>query len=96
MTTRRVVAGLVALACVVALGVPAAAQESDPTTTVAPEAESPRIIPRPNSGAEPQETGDRGGALQLALLGLLIVVIGGAVLLLVRQSQRARGGDQAR
>ncbi len=50
------------------------------------------IIPRPNSGSAPQEAGDRGGALQLGLLALLVVAIGGTVLVLVRQSRRARPG----
>ena len=94
MTLHRLVAGLGALACVVILGGPAGAQEPDTTTTLAPGAEAPHIIPRPNSGAEPQEAGDRGGALQLGLLGLLVVVICGAVLVVVRQSQRARSDRQ--
>jgi uncharacterized protein HemX len=96
VTLRRLVAGLGALACVVILGVPAGAQEPEPdtTTTLTPGAEAPHIIPRPNSGAEPQEAGDRGGALQLGLLGLLVVVIGGAVVVVVRQSQRARSDRQ--
>jgi hypothetical protein len=34
------------------------------------------MIPRPNSGHEPSEAGDRGGALQLALLGLIVVGVG--------------------
>lgn len=93
MNLPRLVAGLVALACAVLLGLPAAAQEPEDSTTIAPGAEAPQIIPRPDVGAEPEEAGDRGGALQLALLGLLVVAIGGAVLLLVHQSQRARNGS---
>jgi hypothetical protein len=34
------------------------------------------IIPRPNSGHDPAEAGDRGGALQLAVLGLLVAGVG--------------------
>jgi uncharacterized protein HemX len=80
-----------ALVCVVALAVPAGGQE--PTSSTRPPAvPSQDIIPRPDSGAAPQEAGDRGGALQLALLALLVVAIGGTVLVLVRQSRRARTG----
>ena len=93
MTVRRLAGALLTLGCVVVLTVPAAAQEPDTTTTLPVGAEAPNIIPRPNSGASPEEAGDRGGALQLALFVLLVVAIGGAVLLLVRQSQRARAGD---
>jgi hypothetical protein len=32
-----------------------------------------RIIPRPNSGHPPRDAGDRGGALQFALLGLIVL-----------------------
>lgn len=51
---------------------------------------TPDIIPRPNSGESPSEAGDRGGALQLLVLGLVVVGIGGAATHLVRQSRRAR------
>src|SRR5262245_3723516 len=48
------------------------------------------IVPAPNSGTEPHDAGDCGGALQLTLLALLVAAVGGAVALLVRQSRRAR------
>lgn len=83
---------LAALICVVALVAPAGAQEpTGSTTTVAVPAQD--IIPRPNSGSEPQEAGDRGGALQLGLLALLVAAIGGTVLVLVRQSRRDQAGS---
>ena len=69
----------------------AAAQEpstSTPTVSLPPR----DIVPEPNSGRAPTEAGDRGGALQLLLLGVVVVVIGGAVHGLVRQSRRARSG----
>ncbi|MEO6318992.1 MAG: hypothetical protein ABIP36_09440 [Acidimicrobiales bacterium] len=67
----------------------AAAQEpstSTPTVSLLPR----DIVPEPNSGEAPSEPGDRGGALQLLLLGVVVVVIGGGVYGLMRQSRRAR------
>ena len=50
------------------------------------------IIPEPNSGEAPDEAGDRGGALQLLVLGLVVVAIGGTALHLARQARRADAG----
>jgi hypothetical protein len=72
---------------------PAAAQDPSTTSTTITEVPDPHIIPEPNSGVEPHDAGDRGGALQLALLAGLVVAIGGAVLFVVRQSRRAREGS---
>lgn len=60
-----------------------------PTTTTerAPDAEQ-GIIPEPNSGHAPDEAGDRGGALQLLVLGLIVVAMAGGVALVVRESRR--------
>lgn len=91
---RRLLATL-ALLSVLALGalagaaVPASAQsEGQVTTTTAPRGGD--IIPQPNSGSEPEDAGDRGGALQTVLfLGLVgAIVVGAAVI--VRQSRKAR------
>lgn len=57
------------------------------------EFEDPVIIPEPNSGVAPEEAGDRGGALQLGILGGLVVAVGGAIGHLVRQSRRVRSTD---
>ncbi len=89
----RLLATLV-LATVVAVaslaGSPAVAAQSDePVSTTAPEPGGD-IIPKPNSGVEPNDAGDRGGALQTVLfIGIVggIVVIG---LLVARQSRKAR------
>jgi hypothetical protein len=89
---RRLLAALAVAVCVLCLASPAVAQDTDPTTTSSlPVLAPPEMIPRPNSGTPPHEAGDRGGALQLGLLALVVVAIGGGVLVLVRQSRRARG-----
>jgi hypothetical protein len=48
------------------------------------------IVPRPDSGAAPEEAGDRGGALQLLLPLLIVVAIGGGVWHVSRQARQAR------
>ena len=95
-TTRR--AALVVLAilmAVLARPVLAAAQDatpSSPTPTVEVDADSPvgQIIPKPNSGAAPEEPGDRGGYLQVGLLYLMLAVIALGALHLWRQSKKLR------
>lgn len=70
---------------------PALAQEDgrteQTTTSLVPTQD---IIPRPNSGREPEDAGDRGGALQTGLFIGLVVVIGAGAAVVVRQSRRAR------
>ena len=88
MVTRLVATVLLVLALQVG---PAAAQDPGSTSTTAGQITDTGIIPEPNTGVEPDDPGDRGGALQLAVLGLVVVAIGGAVFLVVRQSRRARG-----
>jgi uncharacterized protein HemX len=90
---RRGLGLVVVLASAMALAVPAPAQEPtstspSPSTTVGLPTQD--IVPQPNSGAAPQEAGDRGGALQLGVLALVVVAISGATFALVRQSRRAR------
>lgn len=61
-----------------------------PVTTLGEQPEGGGIIPRPGSGVEPEDAGDRGGALQTVLF---VVVVGGIVLiigLVVRESRRVR------
>jgi len=70
---------------------PAFAQDPGSTSTTLAEVPDQDIIPAPNTDEGPNEAGDRGGALQLALLGLVVVAIGGAVAVVVRQSRRAGG-----
>lgn len=60
---------------------------AQPTTT---NDGSPHIIDRPNSGTKPTNPGDRGGWEQLAVLGGIIVVLGGIAYVAFR------GGSQAK
>jgi hypothetical protein len=70
------------------------AQDGTPTTstTSSTVAELPpaEMIPRPNSGHAPEDAGDRGGALQLLVFGLVVVAIGAGVTKVVLDSRRAR------
>lgn len=80
---RIVAASLIAVLLVLSVSPPAGAQDSG---------ESPvgEIIPKPNSGEEPEESGDRGGSLQVGLLGLIAVVITGIGLHIARQAHGVR------
>ena len=69
---------------------PAYAQGPSTTTTTLAEVPAQDIVPQPNSGDEPHDPGDRGGTLQLAVLGLVVLGVAGVVVLVVRQSRRAR------
>ncbi|MBN2624618.1 MAG: hypothetical protein JXA83_14665 [Acidimicrobiales bacterium] len=48
------------------------------------------IIPKPNSGRHPAEAGDRGGALQVLVLGLIVAGVGGIAAMVMRESRRNR------
>ncbi len=89
---RRLLVVLVLASLLLSLSSAAIAQDS-PSTTDAVGQSRPRILPRPNSGEAPQASGDRGGAAQLGLLAVVVVVIGGTVVHLVRQSQRIRSKE---
>jgi hypothetical protein len=84
---RLVLAGLLALALTAP---PASPPGQGTTTTSLPQVPTQDIVPQPNSGTAPHEAGDRGGALQLTVLGLMVIAVGGAVVMVVRQSRRAR------
>ena len=96
---RIVVIALVALALVIAATAVVAGffddgKPSDPSIAVegyeGPELASPQIIPKPNSGHAPEDSGDRGGWAQLTLLGLLVVAVGGIGYVVIRGSTRSR------
>lgn len=85
----RVVALAAATALVLGLAI------VTPAPTVAqddgdPEAPAGEIIPEPNSGEAPEEAGDRGGALQLALLGTVTLAVACIAVYLVGRSRPAR------
>ncbi len=61
-----------------------------PVTTLGQQPEGGGIIPRPNSGVEPDDAGDRGGALQSLVFVLVLVGIALIIGLIVRESRRKR------
>lgn len=81
------------VAALITLGapLPAGAQDDEP----APTAEIPigDIVPKPNSGDEPTDAGDRGGSLQLVLFGGIVVVLGVGI---VRLAVLVKRGDERR
>ena len=79
-------------------GDPADDPDGDATTDDAP-LPGGDIIPQPNSGTEPEDAGDRGGALQLTVFVAMLAGVALIVTLVVRESRRARraregDGDQ--
>ena len=54
------------------------------------------LIPDPDEGRAPDEAGDRGGALQYVVLGLMAVAIGGGIYAMVRESRRKRAEQSQR
>ncbi|HEX6422435.1 MAG TPA: hypothetical protein VFZ79_03090 [Acidimicrobiales bacterium] len=113
MRRRPVVLASLALAAVVLIGAgpaaeaapaqqpdaPAGAGQGDdaPATTAEPVPDQD-IIPRPDSGREPAEAGDRGGALQALVFVLIVGGVVGIAAMAVRDARRHRtvrdGGDQ--
>jgi hypothetical protein len=79
---------LALMLAVVGLAGPAGAQDTGGGNK--PDVPVQHMIPRPNSGQKPEDAGDRGGSLQLGLLGLVCVVLAGGTLHVVRLSRRAR------
>jgi hypothetical protein len=76
-------------------GLPAGAQSppSSASTTTLPEPAPGvpgQIIPEPGSGEEPEDPGDRGGWLQLTVLGLVLGGLGVIVGFVVRDARRRR------
>lgn len=69
-------------------------QPPSPTQGAAQQVDQPALA-IPDGGAEPTDSGDRGGAGQLALLGGIIVVIVGGSAWVVHSSRRARRRHEA-
>ena len=70
-------------------GDPAADPDGDATTDDEP-LPGGDIIPQPDSGVEPEDAGDRGGALQLTVFVVMLAGIALIVTLIVRESRKAR------
>jgi hypothetical protein len=89
---RRVVVVL-ALAGALTVGPGPAVEATAQTTTTLPVDQGDRsVIPAPNSGREPEESGDRGGWAQLTVFGIMAAgsaVIFGRVLWAARQKSRS-------
>jgi len=92
----RAVAALVLCACTLvalpALGTPTASAQQGATTTTLPvgRGDIGDIIPKPNSGHEPEHPGDRGGWQQITLFFLLIAALATITGLVWWSSRRAR------
>lgn len=88
---RFLLAFALVLGSLVALAPTAAAQENDEGPVVVTEADQPAggIIIQPNSGVAPDDPGDRGGALQLTLLALIVGFVGVAFFSIRRSSRKA-------
>ena len=52
--------------------------------------ERPSIVPEPNSGREPEDSGDRGGLQQTVLFGLIVLATAGIGVAIFRGSRRTR------
>ena len=100
-TARATAAALLAL-CVPVVAVllawaPVAAASAGPVdrspTTSVPLARGDELgnsLPLPNSGSAPRDAGDRGGAAQVAVFGLVVVGIGFIGLMVAREVRRGR------
>lgn len=73
-----------------AAAAPAAPVGEAPVTTLGQQPDGGGIIPRPNSGVEPDDAGDRGGALQTLVFVLVLAGVALIIALIVRESRRKR------
>ena len=64
--------------------------DDEPDENPPPGAAEQDIIPRPNSGHEPTEAGDRGGALQILVFVAIVAGLGAIGALAVRDVRRSR------
>ena len=95
---RRLLAAVLAVVlAVLLLAAPAGAQDDgdDPTaetSTTVPVIDEGDLdfLPEPNSGRPPEDAGDRGGAGQLVLFGVVLLGIAVIIGLAVRDARRSR------
>jgi hypothetical protein len=64
--------------------------DEEPDENPQPGAAEQDIIPRPNSGDEPTEAGDRGGVLQVFVFVAIVAGLGTIALLATRDVRRGR------
>lgn len=82
---------LVATLAVVALAGPAGAATSTPPTSAAYDTDDcVTALPKPGCGTEPEASGDRGGAAQLALFGIMTGGLAVIATVIVRSARRQR------
>jgi hypothetical protein len=62
----------------------------DGTTTTVTAVPGGDIVPEPGTGRAPQDAGDRGGGLQIALLVIIVAAIGSLAMLARREMRRSR------
>jgi hypothetical protein len=91
---RRLLVTLMVLGTILlASAASAPAQTATTTTTIAMTddgqvGQTKSVIPKPNSGSAPKQAGDRGGALQQAVFGLLVVALAVIGTVIVRSTIR--------
>ena len=66
------------------------ANGDDATTTSVTPLPGGDIIPQPETGQAPDDPGDRGGGLQIALFVAIVAGVGAIVAIVVRESRRSR------
>jgi hypothetical protein len=82
-------AGVAAVTQTTVPGGPADDPDGDASTDDAP-VPGGHIIPRPNSGREPEDAGDRGGALQVTVFLSIVAGLGAIGALAARDVRRAK------
>jgi hypothetical protein len=98
VTRRRLAPALLVVLATMVLavlpgGAPAHGQEPPPvgtTPTTLAQVPTNDIVVKPNTGMPPEASGDRGGAAQVLLFGVLVAGVAGIGALVVRESRRAR------
>lgn len=94
---RSLVAGALSAIAVLALVTAPVAAQDDTTSTSQPIRDSDTglndIVPQPNSGEAPDDPSDRGGWQQYMVFVLIVGGLAAIVVLVLRQSRRARAAQ---
>jgi hypothetical protein len=88
---RRLIVALTLVAATMLA--PSLTVHAQTTTTVAmtddgQAGQTKSVIPKPNSGSAPEQAGDRGGALQLGLFGVLVLALAFIGAVIIRSTMR--------